>query len=45
MSSIIACQERLKQIKKEYGAISLGDTTVDMVDYSWLLNDYVEWKP
>lgn len=26
-------QDRLKKIKKDYGKISLGDTTVDMVTF------------
>ncbi len=29
-------QERLKEIKKNYGKVSLGDTTVDMVCYTVL---------
>jgi hypothetical protein len=29
-------QERLKEIKKKYGKVSLGDTTVDMVCYTVL---------
>ncbi len=33
-------QERLKKIKKDYGKISLGDTTVDMVGNPKFL-DYI----